>query len=201
MNKQRHNLKKDITSNEAIAVGKFAIGILLSSFNCINAQAFAALNLIDATYITISLILHTGCARHGQFEYRSPRSRDLLWSTFQGEYRFRSTWRKTRKSNIPYFVLFKRIPSRASFLYHVRQHHGVSDESTPVTAAQVIGWYLRRPDVMPAHSASDDALLFPALPFTHRRIAYQNWLQRVFSLALATEIDIHSRTTVSAQEQ
>ena len=84
----------------------------------------ATLSPINATYLTLSVILHACCARHGQFEYRTPRRGDVTWNYVAQCYIWRSNWRKTKLSHILYDMRMYRHSPRPSGYYYVSTLNG-----------------------------------------------------------------------------
>ena len=53
--------------HEAVAVGNFAVGKLLTSFGCISAKRFAKIHPVHQQFLVILVMQHSGCMRFGQF--------------------------------------------------------------------------------------------------------------------------------------
>lgn len=186
--KQRRAAGLEAATNEAIAAGEFAYGIVLSAFATVSIQRFAQLHPYHQMFLAIHAIQHAGCLRFGLFNYSDPTRGDLTYAAHDRAHVLTSTWRKTKKSNRPYGIRIPCHPDRDNpAMYTVQGHRG----PVHISAGNILSWYLRSSGLA---DAPDDALLFPLLHrIRDRRAAYDTWLKTVYSAALPAGSSIPRR--------
>ena len=91
----------DRVSNQAIAVGNFAISLLLSVFQIFDIDGFSVLEALHREFLTILVIQHLGCIRFGLFRYTTVKRGDLSFHTQDSAYALRSVWKKIPEKVTP----------------------------------------------------------------------------------------------------
>lgn len=177
--RDRRNAGLDRTSNAALAVGNFAISLLLAALRCGHYPNFMSLHQLHRECLTILAMQHSGCMRFGIFRCTTIKRCDLSYASQDASFVLSTNWSKYHSTSRSYTIRFPCQPDHLNpDNYHVMiGPQGVYD----VSAGDIISWYVR--------SLGDDyppyAPLFPALEaFADKRGTYQQWLQRMFTLAL-----------------
>ena len=193
LRKQRRDQGLDNGVNQAIALGKFGIGLLLSALSCYSYKQFRRLNQAHRENLTVLGMIYSGCARFGLFHYEIPKSTQITFVGHSNAYRLEATWRKTHKSNRPYSINFPLAATADSPGFVVQHPSG----PTVVTTGLLIHWYTR---TMEEQLLSEGTQ--PFFPTLHaqpdRRHSFSKWLKDMFKLllpqgsAIPTRIRPHS---------
>ena len=179
LKKQRRAKGLDNGVNQALTLGKFGIGLLLSALSCYSYKQFRRLNQSHRENITILCMTYSGCARFGLFNHAVPMSSHVTFVGHSSAYRLEATWRKTNKSNRPYTITFPLAATANSPGFVVQHPSG----PTVVTTGLVIHWYIRTMEEQLLHAGPQ-----PFFPNLHaapdRRHLFSTWLKAMFSLLL-----------------
>ena len=95
----------DAGVNQAVGVGRWGGGLLMSAFSCYSYKKFKKLGKIHQECLAIfSIMYRGGGGRFGLFQYTVPHHLHLTYAAHIHAFRLEATWRKTHKSNTPYTI-------------------------------------------------------------------------------------------------
>ena len=188
INKKRRLEGRDAETNEALATGNLGCVMVLSGYDVRSAKRMQPLHPLNREFISIHIMLHSGCVRFGLFRFSDILREHLVFSSVDNCYVLQSTWRKTRKSNRPYSIKFKCKPESGNpSKYAIPGARG----PTFTSAGKIITWYLQAAGLM---NAPGRTLLFPHLcRLPDRRVAFTRWLQSTYAALLPAGSDIPRR--------